>query len=72
MDTHVPQFSLHQNVPVNKLHKFGREYNIPRRVDIVLGLIYAILENIIIYFHLCNEIIKCICMKYVSTRAFNY
>lgn len=33
-------------MPVNKRHKFGREYNIPRRVDIVLGLICSILENI--------------------------
>jgi hypothetical protein len=39
-------FSLHQNVPVNKRHKFGCEYNIPRRVDIVLSLTCSILENI--------------------------
>jgi hypothetical protein len=34
----------------------------------VLGLICCILRNIRKYFHLCNEIIKCICMKYVSSR----
>lgn len=65
-------FSLHQNVPVNKRHKFGREYNIPRRVDIVLGLICSILENIKKYLNYCNKINKCICMKYVSTRVIKY
>jgi len=62
---YVAIVSIKMCLSINDISKCGGEYNIARKVDIVLGMHYRILN-------LCNKINKCICKKYVASLVINY